>query len=84
MNIIHYSQCWEDPTTLIKALRISPEDNVISIASGGDNTLALLLENPKSITAIDSNPAQIYLCELKIKAIHEKVYGEVAILKKLH
>jgi len=76
MNRIHYSQCWEDPKTLTKALRISPKDNVISIASGGDNTLALLLENPKSITAIDSNPAQIYLCELKIKAIQYLNYED--------
>lgn len=76
MNRIHYAQCWEDSTTLLNALKISREDNVISIASGGDNTLDLILKNPKTLTAIDSNPAQIYLFELKIKAIQKLNYND--------
>ena len=69
MSGIHYAQCWEDPRTLMQALEITREDDVISVASGGDNTLALLLSNPRSLTAVDRNPAQIFLVELKICAI---------------
>jgi S-adenosylmethionine-diacylglycerol 3-amino-3-carboxypropyl transferase len=66
---IYYSQCWEDTDVLIKALNIRPEDDVLSITSGGDNTLALLLQKPRTLTAIDNNPAQNYLLELKIASI---------------
>ena len=44
---ISYSQCWEDPDVLIEGLNISEKDTVLSIASGGDNTFAMLLKNPK-------------------------------------
>lgn len=76
MKTIHYSQCWEDPKILTDALKIGPKDNVISIASAGDNTFALLLQNPKSITAIDCNPLQIFLIELKMKAIELLEYND--------
>lgn len=66
---ILYAQCWEDIQVLTQSLEIVPDDDILSIASGGDNSLALLLENPKSVIAIDQNPAQIYLVELKMAAI---------------
>lgn len=73
---IYYSQCWEDPEVLVQALEPGPDDAIFSITSGGDNTLALLLQNPKSITAIDVNEAQNYLLELKIAAIKNLSYEE--------
>jgi S-adenosylmethionine-diacylglycerol 3-amino-3-carboxypropyl transferase len=73
---IHYAQCWEDPRALTRALEVTPEDDVISIASGGDNTFALLLDNPRSVTAVDRNPAQVFLVELKMRAIQELSYDE--------
>jgi len=73
---IHYAQCWEDPRTLMQALAITPEDDVVSIASGGDNTFALLLNNPPSLTAVDKNPVQIFLVELKIRAIEQLEYDK--------
>ena len=76
MPKIHYAQCWEDPRTLTRALEVTPGDDVISIASGGDNTFALLLENPRSLTAVDRNPSQVFLVELKMKAIQELPYDE--------
>src|SRR6516162_2632861 len=39
---IRYAQCWEDADVLIEALDIHPGDTCVSVASGGDNTLALL------------------------------------------
>ncbi len=66
---ILYSQCWEDTQVLTQGLEIKSDDVILSIASGGDNSFALLLDNPRSVIAIDQNPAQIYLVELKMAAI---------------
>jgi len=80
---IHYSQCWEDPRPSLNALEIGPEDDVLSIASGGDNSFALLLGRPRSLTVVDRNPAQLFLVELKIRAIehlsHDELLGFVGI-----
>jgi S-adenosylmethionine-diacylglycerol 3-amino-3-carboxypropyl transferase len=76
MDKISYAQCWEDPDVLIEGLNISDKDTVLSIASGGDNTFALLLKNPKQIIAVDQNPAQVYLVELKMKAIQLFDYSD--------
>lgn len=73
---ISYSQCWEDPYLMQQALEINSEDDVLSIASGGDNSLALLLDNPRTVTAVDFNPAQIYLVELKITAMKHLDYND--------
>lgn len=66
---IRYAQCWEDPRTLCEALDVTSNDDVISIASGGDNTLALLLLNPHSLTAVDYNSEQLSLLRLKLLSI---------------
>jgi S-adenosylmethionine-diacylglycerol 3-amino-3-carboxypropyl transferase len=76
MENINYSLCWEDQDMLIRALNISPDDDVLSITSGGCNTLALLLQRPHSITAIDNNAAQNYLLELKVAAIRALTYQD--------
>ncbi|MFV2082111.1 MAG: DUF3419 family protein, partial [bacterium] len=73
---ISYAQCWEDPEVLCEALQITKEDDVVSIASGGDNTFALLLQDPRSITAVDRNAAQIHLVELKMRAIQVLDYKD--------
>jgi len=73
---IRYAQCWEDPEIFGKALAVRPEDDVVSIASGGDNTFALLLDSPRSLVAVDSNPAQVFLVELKKTAIERLSYDE--------
>ena len=88
-NKIKYSQCWEDAEILLKALKINKNDKVVSITSGGDNTLSLITNNPSEIYAVDSNFAQNYLMELKLKAIQNldcniKCYYKVDVLKYLH
>lgn len=75
-DIINYSQCWEDPYILQEALRISQDDVVLSITSGGDNTLALLTNRPKKIVSIDISNAQNYLLALKIAAIKSLTYSD--------
>jgi len=66
---IAYSTCWEDFEIIDKALKINKNDKLISISSAGCNVLNALLKNPKKILAVDFNPHQNYLLELKIKAI---------------
>lgn len=75
-NKINYSQCWEDPDVLVKSLKVTELDDILSVTSGGDNVLTLALENPKSITAIDVNPTQNYLLELKLAAIKNLEYKD--------
>lgn len=75
-KLINYSQCWEDPQVLIEALSIHPTDRVLSITSGGDNTLALLLSGAGVVDSIDLNPVQNYLLELKKGAAKCLAYDE--------
>jgi len=63
-----YNQIWEDPSVDLAALRIDATSRVVTIASGGCNVLNYLLAGPKSITAIDLNPAHIALTRLKLAA----------------
>ena len=74
---IRYAQCWEDPELNRLALRIGADDHVLSIASGGDNSFAHLLDGAASVTAIDLNPSQIALCELKKAALRRLDYADL-------
>jgi S-adenosylmethionine-diacylglycerol 3-amino-3-carboxypropyl transferase len=75
-NTLLHAQCWEDADTLLAALEVQPGETVVSVGSGGDNTLALLLADPVSVIGIDHNPAQIACCELKTIAYRKLGYGE--------
>jgi S-adenosylmethionine-diacylglycerol 3-amino-3-carboxypropyl transferase len=66
---IVYSQCWEDPRTASRALRLRRDDDLLVITSAGCNAITLALDGPQSVTAVDFNPAQSHLLELKIAAI---------------
>ncbi len=72
-----YSQCWEDPQIDIEALNIRSDDVVFSITSGGCNLLAFLLHDPRTIIALDLNPCQNYLFELKIASFDSLPYNEM-------
>jgi S-adenosylmethionine-diacylglycerol 3-amino-3-carboxypropyl transferase len=74
--IIRYAQVWEDCRLLGRALAIGPGDDVLSIGSAGDNVLTLLLDGPRRVTAIDLNPAQAALVELKRAALRTLGYDE--------
>lgn len=69
MSVLYYTQCWEDPDTGREALRLGRDDDLLIVTSAGCNVLALALEAPRTITAVDVNPAQNHLLELKIAAI---------------
>lgn len=68
-DILRYAQVWEDPRVLRRGLSIKPGQRVFSIAAAGDNALALLLDDPKQVVALDFNPTQLALVELKVGAL---------------
>ncbi len=65
---IRYAQVWEDADILLTALDIQPTDTVVSIASAGDNALALLGAGAARVVALDLNPAQLACLELRVSA----------------
>jgi S-adenosylmethionine-diacylglycerol 3-amino-3-carboxypropyl transferase len=72
-----FGMSWEDPASDREALRIQPGETLVTIGSGGCNSLTLLLENPGKLYAIDINPSQSYLLELKRAAIRRLDYQEL-------
>lgn len=74
---ICYAQCWEDADVLVGALEIQPGQTCFSIASAGDNTLALLTKAPVRVIAVDHNPLQLYCLELRLAAYRELEHGEL-------
>jgi len=69
MYRIQYSNCWEDAEVVNKALNIKPGNSYLSISSAGDNTLSILAHNPRSVLAVDKNPAQLACLDLRRVAI---------------
>ncbi|MEP3333222.1 DUF3419 family protein [Sedimentitalea sp.] len=63
-----YPQIWEDPVVDMEALDISPDDNLMCIASGSCNMLSYLTAGPSSVTAVDLSPAHVALGRLKLAA----------------
>ncbi|GIV95927.1 MAG: hypothetical protein KatS3mg057_0584 [Herpetosiphonaceae bacterium] len=76
-NEIRYAQCWEDADILLKALDIHPGHVCLSIASAGDNTLALLSKNPARVIALDLSPAQLACLELRVAAFRTLSHPEL-------
>jgi S-adenosylmethionine-diacylglycerol 3-amino-3-carboxypropyl transferase len=63
-----YNQCWEDPAVDHEALRLRPEDRVLVITSAGCNALDYALTGAR-VLAVDVNPRQNHLLELKCAGI---------------
>jgi S-adenosylmethionine-diacylglycerol 3-amino-3-carboxypropyl transferase len=77
MTGLRYAQCWEDADVLLEGLDVRPGDICLSIASAGDNTLALLSRNPQRVIAIDRRPEQIACFELRVGAYRNLTHGEL-------
>ncbi|KAJ5172684.1 hypothetical protein N7492_005277 [Penicillium capsulatum] len=61
-----YAFTWEDPRVDHRLLNIGPDDVILAITSAGDNILDYLQKNPKRVHAVDLNPNQNHLLELKV------------------
>jgi len=77
MTGVRYAQCWEDTDILLEALDVGPGQVCLSIASAGDNTLALLTRQPARVIAVDMNPAQIACLELRVCAYRTLFHPEL-------
>jgi S-adenosylmethionine:diacylglycerol 3-amino-3-carboxypropyl transferase len=77
LTIIRYAQVWEDADILLEALDIRPDDECLSIASAGDNALAMLARGPRRVVALDLNPAQIACLELRVAAFRKLEHAEI-------
>ena len=74
---IRYAQVWEDGDILTEALAPQPGDHILSIASAGDNALALLANDPERVLAVDMNPSQIACVELRVAALRSLSHREL-------
>ena len=76
-SAIRYAQVWEDADVLLEGLDIQPGNVCVSIASAGDNALALLTRNPAQVIALDLNPAQLACLELRVAAYRALTHREL-------
>jgi S-adenosylmethionine-diacylglycerol 3-amino-3-carboxypropyl transferase len=74
---VRYAQCWEDADVLVAGLDVQPGDTCLSIASAGDNTLALLARHPRRVIAVDYRPEQIACLELRVSAYRTLAHPEL-------
>ncbi|BBN01909.1 betaine lipid synthase [Marchantia polymorpha subsp. ruderalis] len=72
-----YSLSWEDPREDDKVLEINPSDTVLTLTSGGCNALDLVYQGAGQVVAVDINPAQSYLLELKRAAVLRLPFEDV-------
>ncbi|MGE7386501.1 DUF3419 family protein [Streptomyces sp. NPDC004126] len=71
-----YNVCWEDPALDRAALRLGPDDHVLVITSAGCNALDYLLAGAGRVSAVDVNPRQTALLELKRAAARRLEHPE--------
>ncbi len=71
-----YNTCWEDPAVDREALGLGADDVVLAITSAGCNVLDYALAGPRRIHAVDANPRQTALLEIKLAAIRRLEFEE--------
>jgi betaine lipid synthase len=78
-----YAFNWEDPRVDHRLLDINRDDVILAITSAGDNILDYLQKSPRRVHAVDLNPNQNHLLELKVASFmalgHRdvwKIFGE--------
>jgi len=68
-DFIRYASVWEDADVLCEALApVAPGRRLLSIASAGDNVLALLTLDPAEVVAVDLSAAQLACVALRLAA----------------
>ncbi|KAL8726057.1 MAG: hypothetical protein Q9181_006192 [Wetmoreana brouardii] len=73
-----YAFTWEDPRVDQRLLQIEDNDTILCLTSGGDNLLEYLATtHPRRTHAVDLNPNQNHLLELKIAAFQALPYADV-------
>jgi S-adenosylmethionine-diacylglycerol 3-amino-3-carboxypropyl transferase len=75
-NGIIYNVAWEDPRVDGELLQLGPDDRLLVLTTGGCNVLDRLLDGPEHIVAVDLNPAQNALLELKLAAARSLTHDQ--------
>jgi len=75
-----FTQSWEDPACDLAALAPLRDASLFAVTSGGDNVLGFLLADPARIVAVDLNPTQNWLLELKMAAFRRLQHDELLVL----
>jgi S-adenosylmethionine-diacylglycerol 3-amino-3-carboxypropyl transferase len=82
---LNYSAAHEDGASELRALATRPTDRVVCIAGSGARPLELLLGDPREVIAVDMNPAQLALLDLKIAAMrmlnHDQLLAFLGVRK---
>lgn len=73
---LHYTSCSEDLDAELAVMNIGPGDRALAIAGGGGRAIGLLLRDPAEVVALDFNPHQREIVELKKAAILALTYRE--------
>lgn len=76
-SAIRYAQVWEDADVLLAGLAVQPGDTCLSIASAGDNALALLTVDPGRVVAVDLSAAQLSCLALRVAAYRVLTHPEL-------
>ncbi|KAF1947741.1 betaine lipid synthase [Clathrospora elynae] len=76
-NSYIYAFTWEDDVADMRILKPTSNDVILAIGSAGDNILAFCLENCRRVHAVDLNPSQNHLLELKVAAFTALGYQDV-------
>ncbi|TRZ64391.1 MAG: DUF3419 family protein [Rhodocyclaceae bacterium] len=71
-----YNTCWEDPAVDRRALTLQPDDHMLVITSAGCNVLDYALAGVARIDAVDANPRQTALLELKLAGLRGLDYED--------
>ncbi|MFD2111801.1 DUF3419 family protein [Thiorhodococcus fuscus] len=71
-----YNTCWEDPAVDRLALDLTADDTLLVITSAGCNVLDYALTGPNRIHAVDANPRQNALLELKLAGIRRLEHAD--------
>lgn len=66
-----FTMSWEDPELDRRAFALEPGARIATVASGGCNALAFLLDDPREVFAFDYNATQVYVAELKRLAVRD-------------
>lgn len=75
-NNLVYNACWEDPRIDRQALQLSSDDTLLVITSAGCNALDYLIAGCGTVHAVDMNPRQNALLELKLAAARQLAYED--------
>ena len=75
-----YNTCWEDPAIDRQALQLTPRDSILVITSAGCNALDYALQGPAVVHAVDANPRQTALLELKLAGVRALDFEDFFLL----